>query len=163
VIPVIFAISLLILPYTLAQFFKGSWVTFMQHYFGITSPAYIILEFLLVVVFTFFYTDVVFKVNDVADNLKKGGGYIPGIRPGKPTAEYLARVSGRLTMVGAVFLGVVAVLPSFVTMGMGVNGLYFGGTSLLIIVGVSLDVLKQIQAQMLMRNYQGFMKGGGRP
>ncbi|MDA8195504.1 MAG: preprotein translocase subunit SecY [Thermaerobacter sp.] len=158
VIPVIFAISLLILPYTIGTFFKGAWVTTMQRYFGFTSPIYIALEFLLVVVFTFFYTQVVFKVEDVADNLKKAGGNIPGIRPGRPTAEYLARVSGRLTLVGAVFLGLVAVIPSFVTMGMGVNGLYFGGTSLLIIVGVALDTLKQMQAQMLTQNYQGFMK-----
>jgi preprotein translocase subunit SecY len=158
VIPVIFAISLLILPYTIGQFFKGGWVTALQHYFGFTSPLYIAAEFLLVVLFTFFYTQVVFKVDDVADNLKKGGGYIPGIRPGRPTAEYLGRVSSRLTLVGALFLGVVAILPSFVTMGMGVNGLYFGGTSLLIIVGVALDTLKQMQAQMLMKQYQGFMK-----
>jgi len=157
VIPVIFAISLLILPYTVAQFFRGSWVTVLERYFGFTSPLYIILEFLLVVVFTFFYTQVVFKVDDVADNLKKAGGHIPGIRPGKPTAEYLAKVSGRLTWAGALFLGVVAILPSFVTMGLGVN-LYFGGTSLLIIVGVALDTLKQMQAQMVMQQYQGFMK-----
>lgn len=161
VIPVIFAISLLILPYTVGTFFKGNWVTLMQRYFGFTSPIYIALEFTLVVVFTFFYTQVVFKVDDVADNLKKAGGHIPGIRPGRPTAEYLARVSNRLTLIGAVFLGIVAVLPSFVTMGMGVNGLYFGGTSLLIIVGVALDTLKQMQAHMLMRNYQGFMKNRG--
>ncbi len=158
VIPVIFAISLLILPYTIGQFFKGGWVTILKNYFGFTSPLYIIAEFVLVVLFTFFYTQVVFKVDDVADNLKKGGGYIPGIRPGRPTAEYLGRVSSRLTLVGALFLGLVAILPSFVTMGMGVNGLYFGGTSLLIIVGVALDTLKQMQAQMLMKQYQGFMK-----
>lgn len=158
VIPVIFAISLLILPYTIGQFFKGNWVLVMERYFGPTTPLYIIFEFLLVVVFTFFYTQVVFKVEDVADNLKKAGGHIPGIRPGKATAEYLGRVSNRLTLIGAVFLGVVAVLPSFVTMAMGVGGLYFGGTSLLIVVGVALDTLKQMQAQMLMKNYQGFMK-----
>ena len=159
VIPVIFAISLLILPYTIGQFFKGGWVLLLQRYFGFTSPLYIIAEFFLVVVFTFFYTQVVFKVDDVADNLKKGGGYIPGIRPGRPTAEYLGRVSSRLTLIGAIFLGIVAILPSFVTIGMGqVSGLYFGGTSLLIIVGVALDTLKQIQAQMLMKQYQGFMK-----
>jgi preprotein translocase subunit SecY len=158
VIPVIFAISLLILPYTVGQFFKGGWVTALEHNFGFTSPLYIIAEFVLVVVFTFFYTQVVFKVDDVADNLKKGGGYIPGIRPGRPTAEYLARVSGRLTLVGALFLGTVAILPSFVSMGMGVSGLYFGGTSLLIIVGVALDTLKQMQSHMLMKQYQGFMK-----
>ncbi len=158
VIPVIFAISLLILPYTVGQFFKGGWVTALEHNFGFTSPLYIIAEFVLVVVFTFFYTQVVFKVDDVADNLKKGGGYIPGIRPGRPTAEYLARVSSRLTLVGALFLGLVAILPSFVSMGMGVSGLYFGGTSLLIIVGVALDTLKQMQSHMLMKQYQGFMK-----
>lgn len=157
VIPVIFAISLLILPGTIAQFFKGNWVTGFEHYFGFTTPLYIIFEFLLVVVFTFFYTQVVFKVDDVADNLKKAGGHIPGIRPGKPTAEYLARVSGRLTLFGAVFLGIVAVLPSLISLGIGIN-LYFGGTSLLIIVGVSLDTLKQMQAQMIMQQYQGFMK-----
>lgn len=157
VIPVIFAISLLILPYTVSQFFHGNWVTVFQHYFGITSPIYIGLEFLLVVVFTFFYTQVVFKVDDVADNLKKAGGHIPGIRPGKPTAEYLSRVSTRLTLIGALFLGLVAVLPSFMTMAMGIN-FYFGGTSLLIIVGVALDMMKQLQSQMLMQQYQGFMK-----
>ncbi|MCY0885549.1 MAG: preprotein translocase subunit SecY [Firmicutes bacterium] len=158
VIPVIFAISLLILPYTVAQFVKGSWITFLDQYFGFTSPAYIILEFLLVVAFTFFYADVVFKVDDIADDLKKAGGYIPGIRPGKPTAEYLSRVAGRLTFIGAIFLGIVSVLPSFVTMAMGINGLYFGGTSLLIVVGVALDTLKQMQAHLLMKQYQGFMK-----
>ncbi len=158
VIPVIFAISLLILPYTIAQFFHGNWVTFLQQYFGFTSPAYIVIEFLLVVVFTFFYTQVVFKVDDVADNLKKGGGHIPGIRPGKPTADYLARVSNRLTTVGAIFLGLVSILPSIISIAMSIPNLYFGGTSLLIIVGVSLDTLKQMQAQMIMRQYQGFMK-----
>lgn len=159
VIPVIFAVSLLILPYTVAQFTHGTtWTLWMERYFAPTSAAYIIVEFLLVVVFTFFYTQVVFKVDDIADNLKKAGGYIMGIRPGKPTAEYLAKVSTRLTWVGAIFLGVVSILPNFVTMGMQVSGLYFGGTSLLIVVGVALDTLKQIQAQMLMRQYQGFMR-----
>jgi len=158
VIPVIFAISLLVLPYTVANFAKGSWTTWLSHYFGITSPLYIGFEFTLVVLFTFFYTQVVFKVDDVADNMKKAGGYIPGIRPGKPTAEYLTRVSTRLTFVGALFLGLVSIVPSFITMGMGINGLYFGGTSLLIVVGVALDTLKQMQAQMLMRQYEGFMK-----
>lgn len=163
VIPVIFAISLLILPYTISQFFHGSWVTVFTTYFNFTSPLYIVIEFLLVVVFTFFYTQVVFKADDVADNLKKAGGHIPGIRPGKPTAEYLSRVSTRLTTVGAVFLGLVSILPSLVTLAIGKNiPLYFGGTSLLIVVGVSLDTLKQMQAQMVMRQYQGFMKQGDR-
>jgi preprotein translocase subunit SecY len=159
VIPVIFAISLLILPYTISQFFHGNWVTVFETYFNFRTPIYIVLEFLLVVVFTFFYTQVVFKVDDVADNLKKAGGHIPGIRPGKPTADYLARVSGRLTAVGAVFLGLVSILPSLISIAMGPTlNLYFGGTSLLIVVGVSLDMLKQMQAQMVMRQYQGFMK-----
>ncbi|MCL6562234.1 MAG: preprotein translocase subunit SecY [Firmicutes bacterium] len=158
VIPVIFAISLLVLPYTVANFVHGNWTLWLQQYFGFTSAPYIILEFVLVVLFTFFYSQVVFKVDDVADNLKKAGGYIPGIRPGKPTAEYLARVSGRLTLIGAVFLGLVAILPSFVTMAMGISGLYFGGTSLLIVVGVVLDTVKQMQAHLLMQQYQGFMK-----
>ncbi len=158
VIPVIFAISLLVLPYTVANFAKGSWTILLQRYFGITSPVYIGMEFLLVVLFTFFYTQVIFKVDDVADNMKKAGGYIPGIRPGKPTADYLARVSARLTLVGAVFLGLVSIIPSFITMGMGIPGLYFGGTSLLIVVGVGLDTLKQIQSHLLMRQYEGFMK-----
>ncbi len=159
VIPVIFAISLLILPFTISQFFHGNWVTVFTHYFNFRSPLYIVIEFFLVVLFTFFYTQVVFKVDDVADNLKKAGGHIPGIRPGKPTADYLAKVSGRLTSVGAVFLGLVAILPSIVSIAMGPSiNLYFGGTSLLIVVGVSLDMLKQMQAQMVMRQYQGFMK-----
>lgn len=158
VIPVIFAISLIILPYTIAQFFHGNWVTVFQDYFNFKTPLYIVVEFLLVVVFTFFYTQVVFKVDDVADNLKKAGGHIPGIRPGKPTADYLARVSTRLTTVGAIFLGLVSILPSLISIGMGINNLYFGGTSLLIIVGVSLDTLKQMQAQMVMKQYEGFMK-----
>lgn len=159
VIPVIFAISLLILPFTISQFFHGNWVTVFTRYFNFRSPLYIVIEFCLVVLFTFFYTQVVFKVDDVADNLKKAGGHIPGIRPGKPTADYLAKVSGRLTTVGAVFLGLVAILPSIVSIAMGPSiNLYFGGTSLLIVVGVSLDMLKQMQAQMVMRQYQGFMK-----
>jgi preprotein translocase subunit SecY len=159
VIPVIFAISLLILPNTIAQFVNTSWTTWLESNFNITSPAYIIVEFLLVVVFTFFYTQVVFKPDDVADNLKKAGGFIPGIRPGQPTAEFLSRVSMRLTWAGAIFLGVVSIMPSFAVMAIPVNSvLYFGGTSLLILVGVALDMLKQIQAQLLMRNYQGFMQ-----
>jgi preprotein translocase subunit SecY len=158
VIPVIFAISLLILPSTVAQFANPAWQTWLRTYFNPVTPAYIIVEFLLVVVFTFFYTQVVFKPDDVADNLKKAGGFIPGIRPGKPTADFLSRVSWRLTWAGSIFLGLVAVMPSFVLMAVPVPSLYFGGTSLLILVGVALDTLKQIQAQLLMRNYQGFMQ-----
>jgi preprotein translocase subunit SecY len=158
VIPVIFAISLLILPNTVAQFVNRGWLTWLQQNFNFISWPYIVIEFLLVVVFTFFYTQVVFKPDDVADNLKKAGGFIPGIRPGRPTAEFLERVSWRLTWAGAIFLGLVSVMPSFVLMALKVPSLYFGGTSLLILVGVSLDTLKQIQGHLLMRNYQGFMQ-----
>lgn len=158
VIPVIFAISLLFLPQTIAQFAKPAWSQWLLTNFSTISAPYIVAEFLLVVVFTFFYTQVVFKPDDVADNLKKAGGFIPGIRPGKPTAEFLGRVSGRLTWVGALFLGVVSIMPSFVEMAVPIPYLYFGGTSLLILVGVSLDTLKQMQSHMLMRNYQGFMR-----
>lgn len=158
VIPVIFAISLLLLPYTVAQFAHHSWQAWLQLHFGFVSWPYIVVEFLLVVVFTFFYTQVVFKPDDVADNLKKAGGFIPGIRPGKPTSDFLARVSYRLTWAGALFLGLISVIPSFVVMAMNIPSLYFGGTSLLIIVGVALDTLKQMQSHLLMRNYQGFMR-----
>jgi preprotein translocase subunit SecY len=158
VIPVIFAISLLLLPYTVAQFVNHTWQTWLTNHFGFVSWPYIVVEFLLVVVFTFFYTQVVFKPDDVADNLKKAGGFIPGIRPGKATADFLARISYRLTWVGALFLGLVSVMPSFVVMATHIQSLYFGGTSLLIIVGVALDALKQMQSHLLMRNYQGFMR-----
>jgi preprotein translocase subunit SecY len=158
VIPVIFAISLLLLPYTVAQFAQPSWQTWLQQNFSFVSWPYIVVEFLLVVVFTFFYTQVVFKPDDVADNLKKAGGFIPGIRPGKPTADMLARISSRLTWAGAIFLGLISIMPSFVVMAMKIPTLYFGGTSLLILVGVALDTLKQIQSQLLTRNYQGFMR-----
>jgi preprotein translocase subunit SecY len=158
VIPVIFAISLLLLPYTVAQFVKPAWQTWLQQNFSFVSWPYIVLEFFLVIVFTFFYTQVVFKPDDIADNLKKAGGFIPGIRPGRPTAEFLARVSGRLTWAGALFLAAISVLPSFVVMALQIPVLYFGGTSLLILVGVALDTLKQMQSYLLMRNYQGFMR-----
>jgi len=157
VIPVIFAISLLFLPQTAAQFVNKSWQTAIQTNFSFISPAYIAVEFLLVVLFTFFYTQVMFKPDDVADNLKKAGGFVPGIRPGKPTADYLARISYRLTWVGALFLALVAIMPSFVTMAVPVQSLYFGGTSLLILVGVALDTLKQMRSHLLMQNYRGFI------
>lgn len=157
VIPVIFAISLLFLPRTIGQFVSPTWQAWLTAHFNYTSAAYIVVEFLLVVLFTFFYTQVMFKPDDVADNLKKAGGFIPGIRPGKPTAEYLGRVSYRLTWVGALFLGVVSVMPSFVQLAVPVQALYFGGTSLLILVGVALDSLKQMRSHLLMQNYRGFM------
>ena len=158
VIPVIFAISILTLPLTVASYWNTpimkSVATFLQ--FG--SWANLVLQFLLVLAFTFYYAAVVFKPDDVADNLRKQGGFIPGFRPGRPTAQYLERVSIHLTTVGALFLAFITVLPLGVVSLTHLQNLYFGGTSLLIVVGVGLDTLKQIQAQLLMRQYSGFLR-----
>jgi len=158
VIPVIFAISILTLPLTVASYwntpFMKSVATFLQ--FG--SWANLVLQFGLVMAFTFYYAAVVFKPDDVADNLRKQGGFIPGMRPGRPTAGYLERVALHLTTVGALFLALITVLPLLVVSLTHLNNLYFGGTSLLIVVGVGLDTLKQVQAQMLMRQYSGFLR-----
>lgn len=158
VIPVIFAISLLALPVTALSFVHTGWLKSVATVLGFGTSANIALEFVLVVLFTFFYTQVVFKPEDVADNMKKSGGFVPGIRPGHPTAQYLEKVSGRITVVGAVFLGLIAIMPTFMQGVTGVPNLYFGGTALLIVVGVALDTFKQVEAHLLMRHYQGFMK-----
>ncbi len=155
VIPLIFAVSLLFLPQTLASFFPK--LSTVAQVLSMNNWPMVIVEFLLVVAFTFFYTGVVFKPHDVADNIRKLGGFIPGIRPGHPTAQYLERVSTRITVLGAIFLGLVAILPFLVVKVTSLN-VYFGGTALLIVVGVALDTMKQIQAQLVMRNYQGFLK-----
>ena len=155
VIPLIFAVSLLFLPQTLASFFPK--LSTVAQLLSMNNWPMVIVEFLLVVAFTFFYTGVVFKPHDVADNIRKLGGFIPGIRPGHPTAQYLERVSTRITVIGAIFLGLVAILPFLVVKVTSLN-VYFGGTALLIVVGVALDTMKQIQAQLVMRNYQGFLK-----
>ncbi len=155
VIPLIFAVSLLFLPQTLASFFPK--LSGVAQFLSMGQPFMVVVEFLLVVAFTFFYTGVVFKPNDVADNIRKMGGFIPGIRPGRPTAQYLEKVSSRLTLIGAVFLGLIAVLPYLIFAVTNIQ-VFFGGTALLIVVGVALDTMKQIQAQMIMRNYSGFLK-----
>jgi len=155
VIPLIFAVSLLFLPQTLASFFPK--LSTVAQILNMNNWPMVIVELALVVAFTFFYAGVVFKPNDVADNIRKMGGFIPGIRPGHPTAQYLERVSTRITLIGAVFLGLVAVLP-FLVVTLTKIQVYFGGTALLIVVGVALDTMKQIQAQLVMRNYQGFLR-----
>jgi len=158
VIPVIFAMSLLMFPQTIAQFFPTSgFNTFLSSYFGRTSIGYNILYVLLIIFFTYFYTSVTFNPVEVADNMKKNGGFIPGIRPGKPTSEYLMRTLNRITLAGAIFLACIAVLPNTMFLFTGMN-IAFGGTSLLIVVSVSLETMKQIEAQMVMRHYQGFLK-----
>ncbi|TCO74995.1 preprotein translocase subunit SecY [Marinisporobacter balticus] len=162
VIPVIFAISLLQFPLTLTYFFQGGGLSsFVQKYLSPGgSPGiwiYSILDMLLIIFFTYFYTAVTFNPVEVADNMKKNGGFIPGIRPGKPTSEYLGKVLNRITLAGAVFLALIAVMPTLILQFTSLQ-LRFGGTSLLIVVGVSLETMKQIEAQMMMRHYQGFLK-----
>ena len=158
VIPIIFAVSLLMFPMTIAQFFPDSkFYEFLRLYFGQSSIIYNILYALLIIFFTYFYTSVIFNPIEVADNMKRNGGFIPGIRPGKPTSEYLERTMSRITIAGAIFLAFIAVLPNII-LGFGSLNLAFGGTSLLIAVGVSLETMKQIEAQMVMRHYQGFLK-----
>lgn len=159
VIPIIFAMAILMFPQTIASAFADTngFARFLVNVFDYQHPVYMITYALMILFFTYFYTAVTFNVNDVAENLKKYGGFIPGLRPGRPTVEYLDRVLSRVTFGGAVFLALIALFPSI---AMGVTGmnLYFGGTSLLIAVGVSLDTMKQIESHLLMRHYQGFMK-----
>jgi len=158
VIPVIFASSLTLFPATISSFFPTSafanWVT---TYFAWGSWASTIIYVVLIISFTYFYTAVTFNPYDVADNIKKQGGYIPGIRPGKPTVDYLSRITNRLTLFGGAFLAIIAIIPIFVGDYMGVN-LQFGGTSLLIVVGVALEVVKTLESEMMMRHHQGFLK-----
>ncbi|MDN5346967.1 MAG: preprotein translocase subunit SecY [Clostridia bacterium] len=158
VIPVIFAMSILMFPNTLASWFPNN--TFAQQvmrFFDFRSVPYMILYALLIIFFTYFYTAVTFNPQDVADNMKKYGGFIPGLRPGRPTAEYIERIMSRITLSGALFLAFIAVLPNIVMAITGLN-VYFGGTSLLIVVGVALETMKQLEAHLLLRHYQGFMK-----
>jgi preprotein translocase subunit SecY len=158
VIPVIFASSVMMIPTSFAQFVPGvqsnPWFLTM---FGPRSYFYVLGQALLIILFTYFYTAVTFNPIDQADNLKKYGGFIPGVRPGRPTAEYLDRVLTRLTLPGALFLAAIAALPYFLFNTMNVQ-FYFGGTSLLIVVGVALDTMRQMEAQLLMRHYEGFLK-----
>src|SRR5881275_2507727 len=160
VIPVIFAAALLALPQTIGSF-KPSAQVFINRHFSPNGWTYLIVEAALIIVFTYFYTAVQFNPVDQADNLRKYGGYIPGIRPGAPTAQYLDRVLTRLTLPGSIYLALVAVLP-----GIFIHYFNFsqatsralGGTSVLIVVGVALDTMRQMESQMMMRSYEGFLK-----
>lgn len=159
VIPVIFASSILLFPATIAQFFAGN--GFSQVIVNLFSPSsivYNVLYALLIIFFTYFYTAIVFNPVEMADNLKKYSGFIPGIRPGRPTSEYIEKVVTRITLAGAVFLAFVAVLPSVIIGFTGVQTLYLGGTGLLIVVGVTLDTMRQLESQLMMKQYEGFMK-----
>lgn len=158
VIPVIFAMSIMMLPSTIATFFPNNSVAnFISQNMSPNSITYNIFYALLILFFTYFYSSITFNPIDVSDNIRRNGGFIPGLRPGRPTSEYITRVMSRITLFGAFFLAAIAVLPAIILGATGMN-LYFGGTSLLIVVGVALDTMKQIESNMLMRNYQGFMK-----
>jgi preprotein translocase subunit SecY len=157
VIPIIFASSVMLIPPTIAQFLPGGQNSWFSRAFGPSSVPYIIGEALLIILFTYFYTAVTFNPIDQADNLKKYGGFVPGVRPGRPTAEFLDRILTRLTLPGALFLAALAVLPWLLYRFLSVP-FNFGGTSVLIVVGVALDTMRQMEAQLLMRHYEGFLK-----
>jgi len=159
VIPVIFASSILLFPTTIAQFFQSSGISqWILDVFRWGGPTHSILYAVFIIFFTYFYTAITFNPVDVADNMKKHGGFIPGLRPGRPTAEYLDKILTRVTLSGAIFLALIAILPTFVLVATKIENVYFGGTGLLIVVGVALETMKQIESHLLMRHYQGFMK-----
>jgi len=158
VIPIIFASSVLMFPVTIAQFIDVPWVKTVAGYLAWGTPLQTSLYALLIIFFTYFYTAVTVKISDMAENLKKYGGFIPGIRPGKPTEDYLDHVLTRITLAGAFFLAFIAILPNMIAAMTHIEGVYFGGTALLIVVGVALNTMKQIESMVVMRHYQGFMK-----
>ena len=163
VMPIIFAQSIMFIPNTVLSFFPDNeFLQTISGYFVYTSPVYSVVYALMIVFFTYFYTAIAFNPKDVADNMKKQGGFIPGIRPGKQTSDFIDNILTKITLPGSIFLAIVAILPAFVS-AWGVSGQFsqfFGGTSLLIIVGVALDTLQQIESHLLMRHYDGFMKSG---
>jgi preprotein translocase subunit SecY len=183
VIPVIFASSIVSVPATVAGMIQQPWLQTISDAMSWGQPIYYLLQIVAIVFFCYFYVSIIFNPDDVAENMRKYGGFIPGIRSGKRTAEYIDRILTRLTAVGALYLAAVTVLPEFlisgfkvaslpfigaqldsvlplwVTTGLGIQ-FYFGGTSLLIVVGVAMDTLQQIESQLVMRNYEGFMKRG---
>ena len=158
VIPIIFASSVLMFPVTIAQFIDNEFVHKVADLFTWGTPLQTALYALLIFIFTYFYTAISINITDMADNMKKYGGFIPGIRAGKPTADYVDNVMTRITLAGAVFLAIVAIIPNFLGSITGVQGVYFGGTALLIVVGVALDTMQQIESLMVTRHYKGFVK-----
>ncbi|MFQ5636945.1 MAG: preprotein translocase subunit SecY [bacterium] len=166
VMPIIFAQSIMFVPQTALTFFPNSdLMNTIAGYFDFQSLAYWIIYGMLIVFFTYFYTAIAFNPVDVADNMKKYGGFIPGVRPGKKTAEFIDNILTRVTLPGSIFLAIIAVFPYIITRFVNVSfnfAAFYGGTSLLIIVGVALDTLQQLESHLLMRHYDGFMKGGGK-
>jgi preprotein translocase subunit SecY len=184
VIPVIFASSILVIPQSLASLIKTPWAQAIGNQMRVGEPLYYLLQVVGIMFFGYFYTSIVFNPVDTADNMRKYGGFIPGIRPGKKTSDYIDRVLTRITFIGSFYLAAVCILPEFLIAGVHVNQLpfgigavldralplwftegmgfnfYFGGTSLLIVVGVAMDTIQQIESQLVMRHYDGFMKRG---
>ncbi len=164
VMPIIFAQAIMFIPSTLGTAFRESaFIQGLMSFFSISSPIYWIIFGIIIIFFTYFYTAIAFNPVEVADNMKKQGGFIPGVRPGKKTAEYIDNILTRVTLPGSVFLALIAIFPYILMKATGINydlASFFGGTSLLIIVGVGLDTLQQIESHLLMRHYDGFLKSG---
>ncbi|MBL0061048.1 MAG: preprotein translocase subunit SecY [bacterium] len=164
VMPIIFAQSIMFIPSSIATFLpEGGFRDAISSAFGVQSFVYSTLTFILIVFFTYFYTAIILNPVDLADNMKKNGGFIPGIRPGKQTSDFIDNILSKVTLPGAIALGIIAMLPTFIIRQFGVSynvAQFFGGTGLLIIVGVALDTLQQIESHLVMRHYDGLMKSG---
>ncbi len=158
VIPIIFASSVLMFPVTLAQFIQNDYVKTVANWFTWGTIPNTVAYAILIFFFTYFYTAISINIPEMADNMKKYGGFIPGIRAGKPTADYVDNVMTKITLAGAIFLAFVAILPNFLGGITGVQGVYFGGTALLIVVGVAIDTMQQIESLLVTRHYKGFVK-----
>ena len=161
VMPIIFAQSIASLPATLAAFFtvkEGGFVSGFLKVFDSTGAVYCIVYFILILLFSYFYAAIQYNPIEIANNLKKNGGYIPGFRPGRPTSEFIQKVINKITLFGAIYLGVVALLPNVISGITGMRSLAIGGTSVIIVVGVALETVKMLEAQMLMRHYKGFLE-----
>lgn len=158
VIPIIFASSILLFPPTIAGFFSGSVAEWVTKTFGGSGLIYMVLQVVLIVFFSYFYTAVVFNPSEISNNMKKYGGFILGIRPGKPTTDYIEKVMNRITLGGAIALALIALVPTFMSGVLKINEFSFGGTAVLIVVGVALDTVHQVEGQMLMRHYEGILK-----
>ena len=164
-IPLIFAVSILVFPGLIAQFLSTSsnetlrnFAATLSQFMSPNTLQYNIIYFVLVVAFTYFYTMVIFQQQKIPENLQKQGAFVPGVRPGRNTAIYLQRVLTRITLIGALFLGIVAILPFIASRITGVQTLLLSATSLLIVVGVAIDTMRQLEAQLMMRNYEGFIQ-----
>ncbi|MBD0321204.1 MAG: preprotein translocase subunit SecY, partial [Gemmatimonadetes bacterium] len=162
VMPIIFAQSIMIVPATLDQFTEAVAFQRINEFFAVNSIPYLLTFALLIIFFTYFYTAIIYNPVDIAENLKKQGAFVPGIKPGARTAEYIDRVMTRISLPGALSLAAIAIIPSYILEALGVQGLnrVLGGTGLLIVVGVALDTVQQMQQHLLLRRYDGFMKKG---